>query len=292
MIAITDRLSIGTLFRAFWGKVAITWGLTLAETAFFALMPLMIGRSIDGLLKGDWQPFQFLMAMFVVVLVLATGRRIYDTRAYGTMRVELGKAQHARSETAPVSVTNARVLMGRELVDFLEDTAPNTMTALVQVIASVVILLSFHTTLAISTGGSAVAILLIYWVFSRSFFRANAGLNEQAEQQVAALESASPIKVATYFLGLRKLEVKLSDMESIVYGKIFAVLMAMVAFNLWFAATKSGASAGDIFAIVTYSTQFLAAAVTLPYALQSLTRLSEITHRINRSTNEMLEAGA
>ncbi|WP_162932912.1 ABC transporter six-transmembrane domain-containing protein [Roseovarius sp. EL26] len=292
MIAITDRLSIGTLFRAFWGKVAITWGLTLAETAFFALMPLMIGRSIDGLLKDDWLPFQFLIAMFVVVLVVATGRRIYDTRAYGTMRVELGKAQYARSECAPVSVTNARVLMGRELVDFLEDTAPNTMTALVQVIASVVILLSFHTMLALSTGGSAIVILLIYMAFSRSFFRTNAGLNEQAEQQVTALESASPKKVAAYFLGLRKLEVKLSDMESIVYGKIFAVLMAMVAFNLWFAATKSGASAGDIFAIVTYSTQFLGAAVTLPYALQSLTRLSEITHRINRSTSDLMEEGA
>ena len=254
MIAQTDTLSIGTLFRTFWGKILITWGLTLMETAFFALLPLMIGQSIDGLLSGDWQPFQFLIAMFVLVLMVATGRRIYDTRAYGTMRVELGKAQAERSAQDPVSVANARVLMGRELVDFLEDTAPNTMTALVQVVASVVILLSFHGTLALSSGGSAVAILVIYALFSRSFFRANAALNEQSENQVSALKSKSPKQIAAYFLGLRRQEVRLSDTESLVYGLIFAVLMTMVAFNLWFAATQSGASAGDIFAIVTYST--------------------------------------
>lgn len=288
MIKQTDRLSISTLFSTFWGKIAVTWGLTILETAMFALLPLLIGRSIDGLLADDWVAFSQLIVVLAVLLCVATGRRVYDTRAYGTMRVELSKAQFKRSVNEPVSVTNARVLMGRELVNFLEITAPESMTALIQVIVSVVILFWFHTVLAISSGGVVIGIMLIYALFARRFFRLNAALNEQAEVQIHALESRKLKEVTAHFLGLRRQEIRLSDTESLVYGLIFLVLLSMLAFNLWFAATQSGASTGEIFSIVTYSYEFVQAAVVLPMALQSLTRLSEITDRINRSAKELL----
>lgn len=289
MIALTDRISIGVLMRRFWGRITLTWGLTLVETALFAILPLMIGRSIDGLLNNNWTPFSHLMITLATLLVVATGRRIYDTRAYGTVRVELGKVQAARGQSDPVSVVNARVAMGREMVDFLEDTAPASMTALVQVIVAVGILLSFHSYLAISAGGGLVLMLIIYAVFSRRFFRLNGQLNEVVEQQVKTLEGRDPKAIAKYFLGLRREEVRLSDTESIVYGAIFAVLLFMLAYNLWFAATQLGSSPGQIFSVVAYSQEFLQAAVQLPFALQSLTRLSEITDRINRPANEILE---
>ncbi len=119
-----DRLSMWTLVRVFRVKILITWMLTIIETAMLALFPLLIGRSIDGLLAGDLAAFQQLVVVMVVLLVVATGRRVYDTRAYGAMRVALGQAQAHRAGGEAVSVTNARVLMGRELVDFLEKEAP------------------------------------------------------------------------------------------------------------------------------------------------------------------------
>lgn len=106
MIALTDHLSIGTLMRTFWGRITLTWGLTLIETALFALLPLLIGQSIDGLLNDDWTPFGYLMTVLGALLIVATGRRVYDTRAYGTMRVELGKAQAERGKSDPVSVVS------------------------------------------------------------------------------------------------------------------------------------------------------------------------------------------
>ena len=282
MILVTDHLSIGMLFRTFWVRISLTWGLTLIETSLFALMPLLIGWSIDGLMNNDLSSFKQLLMMLGGLLIVATGRRIYDTRAYGTMRVELAKAQAARVKGEAVSVTNARVLMGRELVDFLEVTAPESMMALVQVVVAVVILLSFHGMLAFASSGAAIAILLIYAMFARRFFKLNGALNERTEGQVTALELGSPKRVAVHFLGLRREEVRLSDTESIVYGLIFLVLLSMLAYNLWFGATQMDATSGQIFSIVSYSLEFLQSAVLLPFALQSLTRLSEITERINR----------
>ena len=287
MITLADRLSIRMLMRLFWWRITLTWGLTLVETAMFAILPLLIGRSIDGLLNNDWTPFSYLLIVLATLLVVATGRRIYDTRAYGTMRVELAKAQAERGKNDPISVTNARVAMGREMVDFLEDTAPNSMTALIQVLVAVGILLSFHGNLAISAGGALVLMLLIYGVFSPRFFRLNGALNHVAEGQVHALEGRDPKTIAKHFLGLRREEVRLSDTESIVYGLIFTVLLVMLAYNLWFSASQLGSSPGQIFSVVAYSQEFLQAAIQLPFALQSLTRIREITERINRSNSDL-----
>ncbi|WP_170415596.1 ABC transporter six-transmembrane domain-containing protein [Ruegeria atlantica] len=281
MITPDDRLSIATLLRVFRAKIAMTWGLTLVETALFALLPLLIGYSIDGLSKGDHTSFIHFGIAMAALLIVSTFRRVYDTRAYGTIRVELGKAQAKRDVGREVSVLNARVLMARELVDFLEGEAPESMGALVQVLVSVGILMSFHGALATAAGTAAVLILIIFTLFSRRFFRLNGLLNQQSERQVTALQSLDLKKIGQHLFRLRAHEVRLSDSEALVYGAIFSVLLSMLAFNLWFAATQSGATAGQIFSVVTYSFEFVQSVVVLPMVLQSLARLSEITERIN-----------
>ena len=278
-----ERLSLGSLFKRFYGKIAVTWTLTLCETALYALIPLLIGWSIDDLLAGRWEMFLWLLALFATLLIVATGRRVYDTRAYGTMRVAMGRAQFTRRADAPVSTANARVLMGRELVDFLEQETPAAMTAFVEVIVAVAILLTFHNVLALSAGGSAIVLTVIFAISARAFFNRNAALNAQSEKQVDALTSRNLRSVTHHFRSLRRHEVRLSDLESLVYGVIFLVLLSMLAFNLWFTATQLNASPGDIFAVVTYSFTFVESAVALPIVLQSLTRLTELTRRINDS---------
>ena len=218
MILKDNHLSIRTLFRFFWGKISVTWGLTLIETAMFAFVPLMIGFSIDGLLEDDWSSFSYLLIVFVVLLLVATGRRVYDTRAYGTIRVELGHALAEKSGKQSASVVNARVLMGRELVDFLEEEAPASVTALIQVIVSILVLFSFHGTLALSASIAAIATLIAYSLSAKRFFSINSSLNEQFEKQVDVLESNDTIGTRNHFSLLRRQEVRMSDTESVVYG--------------------------------------------------------------------------
>lgn len=277
----TDRLSLGTLFRRFRLKISVTWGLTLGETALTALIPLLIGYSIDDLLAGRWDGFVALTILFALLMAVSIGRRVYDTRAYGTMRVALGRAQFLRRKDAPVSKANARILMGRELVDFLEQQTPEAMSACVQLIAAVAILLTFNLTLAAAAAGSAVGIVAIFGLSTGAFFRRNAALNAQTEAQVDTLTSRNLRRVTLHFMRLRQQEVRLSDLESFIYGLIFLVLLSMLSFNLWYAATQIDATPGDIFAIVTYSLTFVESSVALPMLMQSLTRLTEITQRIN-----------
>ena len=276
-------LTLRGLLAAFWPQIGVTWAMTLIEVGLLALVPLLIGMAIDGLLTDDLTRFYQLGGALGVLIVLGTLRRVYDTRAYGLMRVELGKALARRSPDLPVSRLNARLGMGRELVDFLESEAPEAVTALIRAVAALVILWTFHDTLALVALGAFVAMLVIYSLFQRRFYRLNAALNGQYEKQVGVLEGRSLPRLGAHLLSLRKSEVRLSDTEGLVYGVIFTVLLAFVMFNLWFATQAIEVTAGKVFAIVTYSWDFVESALILPMTLQSLTRLREITTRINQA---------
>ncbi len=284
------KLSLTSIIRVFWLQVSVTWALTLFETLILVTLPLLIGRSIDGFLNDTWTPFYWLATAMLVLLLTSIGRRLYDTRAYGRMRVELGAAVAAKAQTGAVSTTNARLEMSRELISFLEAEAPIVIMALLQVIVSLVILFSFHGLLAATAGGATLAALAIYGLSSRRFFRLNGDLNAQSERQVAVLETGIKEAIGAHLSAMRRHEVRLSDTEAIVYGLIFAVLLTMLGVNLWFAATQLAATPGQIFSIVTYSYEFIESAVMLPAALQSLTRISEITQRINRLSETSPEA--
>ncbi|MCP4319956.1 MAG: hypothetical protein GY789_29245 [Hyphomicrobiales bacterium] len=276
-----EPLTIVTLLRKFAGSVTLTWLLTFCETALMALIPLFIGFAIDGLLADNAVALLQLAAILAGLTAVGVVRRLYDTRAYGTMRVELGKALVGRADGVPVSTVNARLGMSRELVDFLEEEVPALLSAAVQLIVSIIVLFSFHSMLSFAAGAAAVLMIGLYGIVHARFFRLNAEHNHQAEQQVGILEAKSADGILAHLNVLRRVEIKLSDTEAFVYGAIFAVLLGFIVFNLWFAAKHIETSAGTIFSIISYSWEFVESALMLPITLQGWSRLSEIMKRIN-----------
>lgn len=276
-----ETLSVGALLRKFPGSVLVTWLLVLLETATLALAPLFIGYAIDGLLADDTSSLFNLAVLLGVVIVVGVTRRIYDTRVYGTIRVQLGRELVSRAGRTSVSKTNARLGMGRELADFLEEQVPELLSSSVQLGLALVILWSFHPVLFGSALGAGIVILLIYALVHGRFFRLNGDLNQQLEQQVEVLSMPSKKRLLAHLRKLRMFEVRISDTEAAVYGVMFAVLLAFILFNLWFAAGNIDITVGRIFAIVSYSWEFVEAAIVLPMTLQSWSRLEEITRRIN-----------
>ncbi len=280
------ELSLKQLLSSFKGKIGITWGLVGLENVLLALIPLFIGLAIDDLLAGNFDQLIGFASVMIVLIFVAVGRRIYDTRAYGTIRVQLGDELQHRHAELPVSARNARLNMSRELVDFLEEQVPQILTALIQIIVAFFILAVFHIYLALSALGVTLAMIILYSFVHSRFYRFNASLNGQMEQQVSILELSQPSEVLNHLLNLRKWEVKLSDTEAVLYGVIFIMVTVFLVYNLWFGTSLPDVTTGSIYSIVSYSWTYVESAIVLPYTLQSLTRLSEITERINSSSSD------
>ena len=284
-------LDVGLLFRHFRWQVLLTWLLVLLENTLLALIPLFIGRAIDALLGGAPGALWEVGAVMAALLVVASLRRAYDTRCYGTMRVQFGSEVVKRIADRPVSQVNARLDMSREMVDFLEAHVPELLTAVVQVIVSIAILWTFDSRLGISALAVFAAVSLLYALFHRRFYRLNSDLNTQTEQQVAILEQGKPASLLAHLERLRHHEVRLSDTEVFLYAGIFGGMFGFVLTNLWLASTIPAVTAGMIFAILSYSWELVESGITLPIVLQQWSRLSEIRERLNQGAKrQLLEA--
>lgn len=273
--------TLSGIIKTFPFRVGMTWLLVFVEIVLIALIPLLIGMAIDDLLEGGTEKLLILGGVMVGLTLLAMFRRIYDTRAYGYIRVILGYEVARRNASQPVSIKNARVNMSRELVDFLEELMPDILTASVQLVVSIVILYTFHPHLAYAALATLVGMMAVYALFHKRFYRLNAALNDQMEQQVHILERNQRSRIFGHLRKLKIKEVHLSDSEAVLYGGIFLLQIGFLLFNLWLSASIEGITAGVIFSIITYSWEYIESALMLPVSLQGWTRLSEITMRIN-----------
>jgi len=279
------KIDLPFILRTFRHQIALTWSIVLVENILIAFVPLLIGMTIDGLLGGRMTELYWMVAVLAGLGIVAVGRRIYDTRAYGTIRLHLGSELQRRSSALEVSKRNARIDMSRELVDFLERDAPELITAVIQIGVSFAILTYFDIRLGISAAIVVVGMVLVYACFHQRFYRFNARLNEQREQQVDLLAAGQRLGVFRHLRALRRHEISISDTEAVVYGGIFLLQIAFIAFNLYQGSGLPGVTAGQIFSIASYSWEYVEAALLLPIALQSWSRLSEITLRINSEHN-------
>ncbi len=274
-------LGLGYLLKTHRGQIAITWILTLAETILLALVPLLIGFTIDEVLAGKYLSLSYLLGGLAGLIIISVVRRVYDTRVYTKIWVKMMRTLCRRLNLLPTSIKNARFELSRELVDFLEHDLPQLISSLIQVLVAFAILASFQLQLAATSLATIAAMILLYAPLHRRFFRLNAALNQQKEAQVRIIEERSRPSFRRYLQQIRRLEIHLSDTEAILYGLIFVAISLFIVTNLYFGATLEGISAGKLFAIVSYSWEYAEAAIALPAALQTWTRLEEIIQRIN-----------
>ncbi len=277
-----EYINLRILVGRFLPQISLTWCLVFVENLLLVCVPLLIGLTVDGLMEGRRDDLILLAMLLFGFVVVAVLRRIYDTRAYGAIRVALGSEVNRRLSSLPISTRNARLDMARELVDFLEEELPDLFTGIIQIIASVIILASFGALLAVSALIASGVMLSLYALFHQRYIRLNGAFNHQMEQQVASLEKESPSQLFSHLRRLRDREIQLSDCDAVMYGLIFFSQFGFILINLWLAVmVVSPVTPGSIFSVVSYSWSFVEAAIILPLTLQSLSRLFEIIQRIN-----------
>nr|WP_246335919.1 ABC transporter six-transmembrane domain-containing protein [Vibrio marinisediminis] len=255
--------------------------MVIVENLLMALLPLFIGYSIDSLMAGQYHDLIVLAAVITTLVFVAVIRRFYDTRIYGEIRVRIGLKTDDFLREHTVTTRNARLTMSRELVDFLENDLPSLLTAIIQLVVTVGVLASFSYLLALSASVAGIIMLAIYALFHRAFIELNAALNTQMERQVNVLSFLSHNGLYAHLQKLKTREIKLSDTEAMLYGLVFIVLFGFVLTNLMLTTQLNAPTAGQLFSVVTYSLEFVEAAIMLPVTLQTLSRLSEISQRLN-----------
>ena len=125
--------------------------------------------------------------MFVVEKVARGHRDLYlaeSVREQGRVRQRLipplGRKDHLQANGQLDRLLDS---LGRhsELVDFLAHIVPAAMAAGVQVAMALIVLFAVSPPLALAGGASAIALVALYALFHRRFYRLNGALNQQTE---------------------------------------------------------------------------------------------------------------
>lgn len=276
------NISITRLLSRFKGKVSFTMFLVLTESILGLLYPLFIGNAINGLLVQDFSGVYMLGGLGVLALVVGSGRRFYDTRAYSDIYIKISHEMVVKEQAKDSSISkiSARASLLTEFVEFLENSMPMILESIIGVLGVLAIIFALNLSVFWASVGLFILLILIYLLSGKSNFRFNEKYNNEIESQVDALVSLDMDIIRKHFRAVTHWNIKLSDLETWNYAALWLGIIGLLVYAPIVVIDSGIINYGLVFSILMYVFQYIESLLTLPNFIQQIIRLQEITVRL------------
>lgn len=275
--------TIGKVFSEHRYQLMLTYTLSGLELLGTLLRPYFLGEAVNDLLKGSYHGLIILSIQHLIWLLIGTFRHMYDTRTYTGIYVHLVTQMLSRKVVqSDISKLSAHSTLAREFVDFLEYDLYYVLAAIVDIFGALILLLFYDKTVVLICLAVLVPVMIMSFIFGKKMESLNLGKNDELEKQVGIIGSNEPSKITEHYRNLRRWQVKISDQEAWNFGAMEILVLIVIAFSL-IVTTKPTATpmlAGDILGIYNYILKFTTGLDTIPYTIQRLSSLKDITRRI------------
>jgi ABC-type multidrug transport system fused ATPase/permease subunit len=273
-------------------QLVLTYILFSLEMLGGLLRPLFLGMAINDLFKGSYQGLIILSAVHFATLIIGTLRHMYDTRTYSAIYVSLvTKFLSRRVYKADVSKLSAHSTLAREFVDFLEFDLVYVIEAVYNLFGSLILMFFYDASVVLLCLAVLLPVMLISYKYGKRMKRLNKLKNDELEQQVDVISSFDRKKVQTHYSNLRSWQIKISNQEAWNFGFMEFLVMLVLGASLLLTYKTSGAAilAGNVVGIFFYVSNFAKGLETIPYMVQRLTSLTDITRRIELQAEDLPE---
>lgn len=273
-------MTLFSIFKRYKWRISLTLVLVLAEAGAMLLLPLVIGFAIDGLLAGSYAGVWQLAAVGFGVLISGSLRRLYDTRVYSGIYVDISTETVEKDHVADTSTLNARVTMLKELVEFLENQMPELINSIIGLVGTVIILYALDFEIFLGCLAVLALMIVVFLATGKLTTTLNHHFNNAMEAQVTAIENRIKQPVRGFMSSLMRWNIKLSDLETLIFGIIWLGMTGLIVFSVVEAVGDGAIKAGAVMSIVMYVFQFADGAGMLPLYFQQFLRLQEISSRL------------
>lgn len=275
-------ISLTSLVLRFKWRISFTFFLVIVESALGILYPLFIGYAINDLLKSQYQGVINLTILGLLSLIIGTFRRVYDTRVYSRIysQVVPEMVESELHKESSVSKISARASLLTEFVEFLENSLPEVIGAIISLFGIIFIIAALNLNVFFACLGLLVLIFVIYSLTGKLNFNLNASYNGQLELQVEAISSKDMNQIRSHFRTLMNWNIKLSDLEAGNYFLIWVGVIALLAYTPISVISSGVLKYGLVFSILMYVFDYIDKVVTFPLYIQQLIRLREISNRL------------
>lgn len=278
----TANITITGLLSRFKAKISLTLFLVLSEAILGLLFPLFIGWAINGLLEKSFTGIYLLVGLGTLSLIIGSGRRFYDTRAYSEIYTRVSEEMVTREQAKESSLSkiSARASLLTEYVEFLENSMPMILESIIGVVGVLVIIFTLNLTVFWTSVGLLGLMVAIYLLSGKLNYRFNEGYNNAIEEEVNALASRDMHIIRKYFRTVTQWNIKLSDLETWNYAALWLGIIAVLAYTPIVVIGSGVVNYGLVFSTLMYVFQYTESLLMLPYFIQQIIRLQEISVRL------------
>jgi ABC-type multidrug transport system fused ATPase/permease subunit len=271
-------------------QLVLTYVLFSLEMLGALLRPYFLGEAVNDLIKGSYHGLIVLSAVHFAWLIIGTLRHRYDTRTYSAIYTSLvTRFLSRRIERSEVSKLSAHSTLAREFVDFLEFDLVYVIEAMYNLLGSLVLLFFYQSSVVLICMAILLPVMGMSYFYGRKMKRLNRLKNDELEQQVDIISSGDNKAIHKHFNNLRHWQIRISDQEAWNFGIMELMVMIVIGVSLLISDKVTGTPllAGNIIGIYNYVLKFVSGLDTIPYTVQRLSALNDITRRIELQAEDI-----
>jgi len=271
-------------------QLIFTYTLFSLEMLGSLLRFYFFGEAINDLIKGSYHGLIVLTAVHLAYLVIGTIRHMYDTRTYSSIYTSLvTRFLSRRYLKADVSKLTAHSNLAREFVDFLEHDLVYVVEAAYNILGSLIILFFYDKIVVLICLSIMIPVIIISLLYGKKMLRLNKLKNDELEKQVDIISTGNNHTIRHHYNNLRKWQIRISDKEAWNFGFMEIMVLLVIAVSLIVSKNlhSSTIMAGSLFGIYSYILKFASGLDTIPYTMERLSSLSDITRRIELEADDL-----
>ncbi|MDX1935562.1 MAG: ABC transporter six-transmembrane domain-containing protein [Flavihumibacter sp.] len=273
-------------------KLILTYTLFALEMLGTLMRPFFLGNAVNDLIKGSYKGLIILSIIHIVWLVIGTLRHMYDTRTYSSIYTSLvTRFLSRRYKQAEVSKLSAHSTLAREFVDFLEYDLVYIIEAVYNLFGSLILLFFYDSAVVSICLIMLVPVAVLSFLYGRKMKLLNKQKNDELEKQVDIITTGNTHLIRQHYNNLRKWQIKISDREAWNFGAMEIIVMVVIGISLLISTQQNSVAilAGDLIGIYYYILKFVSGLDTIPYTVQRLSSLQDITRRIELHQDDLPE---
>ena len=271
-------------------RLVFTYILFSLEMLGNLMRPFFLGLAINDLIKGSYNGLITLSAVHLGWLIIGTIRHRLDTRTYSDIYTSLvTKFLSRRYTLQDVSKLSAHSTLAREFVDFLEYDLVYVMEAIYSIFGSLILLFFYDNSVVLVCLGILLPVIAMSYFYGKKMKTLNRRKNDELEKQVDIISTGNSHLIRQHYNNLRNWQVRISDQEAWNFGVMEIMVMVVIGLSLLVTQKTTGGTieAGSLVGIYSYIQRFVSGLDTIPYTVQRLSSLNDITRRIELQSSDL-----
>jgi ABC-type multidrug transport system fused ATPase/permease subunit len=271
-------------------RLLLTYLLFSAELIGSLMRPFFLGMAVNDLIKGSYNGLILLLAVHLAWLIVGTIRMRMDTRTYtaiySSLVIKFLSRRYARSE---VSKLSAHSNLAREFVDFLEHDIVYTAEAVFNLFGSLMLLFYYDNSVVLICLGILFPVIGLSYLYGKKMNKLNRQKNDELEKQVDIISTGNNHLIRQHYENLRKWHIRISDQIAWNFGLMEILVMIVLGLALIITNKTYGSTleAGTVIGIYSYIQTFVSGLDTIPYTVERLSTLGDITRRIELQEGDL-----